>query len=73
MNSFLLKARTLIKEVAVPLIKPVQGKINKSESESEATIVQEESYLDTEVTVERKTPHGVLSIDAVISIEQFAR
>lgn len=58
----------------MPLInKPTQGKIIKSESESEATIDEEVVYLDTEVTVERKTPHGVLSLDAVISIEQFAR
>lgn len=57
----------------MPLIKPAQGKVNKSESEPEATIDQEEVFLDTEVTVKRKTPHGVLSLDAVISIEQFAR
>ncbi|KAJ3707672.1 hypothetical protein LUZ61_011377 [Rhynchospora tenuis] len=73
MNSFLLKAKTLIKEAAVPLIKPAQGKIIKSESESETSIDQEVFYLDIELTVERKTSHGLLSLDAVISIEQFGR
>ncbi|KAJ3677893.1 hypothetical protein LUZ60_001696 [Juncus effusus] len=73
MNSFLLKAKTLIEEVAVPLIRPAQDKITKSEAELEAVIDQEEVFLDTELTIDRKTPHGVLSLDAVISIEQFGR
>lgn len=73
LSSWLLKAQTLITEVAAPLVKPGQGKKIAIEHELEDIAVKEEVFMASELTVDRKTPNGYLSFAAMVSIEQFGR
>ncbi|XP_072965996.1 uncharacterized protein [Typha angustifolia] len=73
LSSWFLKARTLLAEAAAPLVKPTQGKRPGLDRDLESTAVQEEVFVASELTVERKMPNGCLSFAAVISIEQFGR
>lgn len=73
LSSWLLKAQTLISDVAAPLVNPGQGKKMAIEHELEDIAVKEEVFMASDLTVDWKTPNGSLSLAAVISIEQFGR
>ncbi|URD77731.1 hypothetical protein MUK42_18588 [Musa troglodytarum] len=73
LRSWLLKARTLLTEVATPLVKPGQGRKLATARELENMDVEEEVFVASEMTVDRRTTNGFLSFAAVVSIEQFAR
>lgn len=73
LSSWLLKAQTLISEVAAPLMKPGQANKMAIEHQLEDIAVKEEVFMASELTVERRTPYGNLSLAAVVSIEQFGR
>lgn len=73
LSSWLLKAQNLINDVAAPLVKPGQGKMVAIQHELEDIAVKEEVFMASELTVDRKTPSGYLSLDAVVAIEQFGR
>ncbi|MQL69199.1 hypothetical protein Taro_001507 [Colocasia esculenta] len=73
LSSWLLKAQTLITDVAVPLVKPGQGRMPKRQMEPEKVETKDLLMAVPELTIERKTPNGKLSIEAAISVEQFSR
>ncbi|PKA58351.1 hypothetical protein AXF42_Ash013857 [Apostasia shenzhenica] len=71
LNSLLLKAQTLLTVVAPPLVKKGLGR--KPELERELHVMDQEMFLESEMTVNRRMPHGYLSFAAALSIEQFGR
>ncbi|XP_038987907.1 uncharacterized protein LOC120112473 isoform X1 [Phoenix dactylifera] len=73
LSLWLGKAQSLITEVATPLVKPGQGRKPALERQLDNMAVQEENFMASELTVERRTPKGYLSFAAVVSIEQFGR
>ncbi|KAG6491431.1 hypothetical protein ZIOFF_052774 [Zingiber officinale] len=72
-RSWLLKARTVLTEVATPIVKRGLGADPASVGEPEDVAVDEELLVPPEMTVERRTPSGFLSLAAAVSIEQFGR
>ncbi|WOL03540.1 hypothetical protein Cni_G12260 [Canna indica] len=72
-RSWFLKARTLVTEVASPLLTPGHEHKPAIADELEDVVVEEEVFVVSEVTVDRWTPNGYLSLAAVVSIEQFGR
>ncbi|XP_074573483.1 uncharacterized protein LOC141829905 [Curcuma longa] len=72
-RSWFLKARTLLAEVASPLVKPGQRGKHAIVKDLGDMAVEEEAFMASELTVNRDTPDGYLSFAAAISIEQFAR
>ncbi|KAJ0972007.1 hypothetical protein J5N97_019966 [Dioscorea zingiberensis] len=73
LSSWLVKAQTLLAEVAAPLVKPAQGRKTGIEKEIDGVDGEEELFTAVEMTVERRVPNGYLSLAAVLSIEQFGR
>ncbi|XP_009386668.2 uncharacterized protein LOC103973748 isoform X1 [Musa acuminata AAA Group] len=73
LRSWLVKARTLLTEVATPIVKPGQGRKPATARELENMAVEEEVFVASEMTVDRRTTNGFLSFAAAVSIEQFAR
>ncbi|KAG1328003.1 hypothetical protein COCNU_01G019370 [Cocos nucifera] len=73
LSLWLGKAQSLLTEVATPLVKPGQGRNPTLERQLDNMAVQEEIFMASELTVERRTPKGYLSFAAVVSIEQFGR
>lgn len=72
-RSLLLKARTLLTEVASPLVKPGQRGKHAIVKDLGDMAVEEDAFMASELTVNRDTPDGYLSFAAAISIEQFGR
>ncbi|XP_020588576.1 uncharacterized protein LOC110030279 [Phalaenopsis equestris] len=70
-SSWLFKAQTLFSDVAVPLVKP--GLKLKLDIDGESQEMDLEMFLSMEITVDRRTPNGYLSLAAAVSIEQFGR
>lgn len=58
-------------EVTFPLAKP--GQSRKPDTENDCGFQVMEDILMIEKTIDRRTPCGVLSLAAVICIEQFSR
>ncbi|RWW29942.1 hypothetical protein GW17_00005509 [Ensete ventricosum] len=66
LRSWLLKARTLLTEVATPLVKPGQGRKPATARELENLDVEEEVFVASEMTVDRRTSKGFLSFAAAV-------
>ncbi|KAG6528717.1 hypothetical protein ZIOFF_010901 [Zingiber officinale] len=69
----ILKAQTLLVEVASSLVKPGQRGKHATDKDPGDMVVKEEIFIASELTVNRDTPNGYLSFAAAISIEQFGR
>ncbi|KAG0496392.1 hypothetical protein HPP92_001083 [Vanilla planifolia] len=71
LSSWLLKAQTLLTDVAKPLVKsridPMPEIVRKSQG------MDQDMFFSLETTVDRKMPKGYLSFMAAVSIEHFAR
>ncbi|KAG6524882.1 hypothetical protein ZIOFF_014826 [Zingiber officinale] len=72
-DPIILKARTLLAEVASPLVKPGQRGKHATDKDSGDMAVEEEIFMASELMVNRGTPNGYRSFVAAISIEQFGR
>lgn len=73
MTSWFLKARTVITEVAGPLVNSGPGIRSGPPPDLENVGIDEVVMAVPEMTVNRKTSNGVLSLEAAVSIEQFSR
>lgn len=71
LNTLLSRTQNFLNEVASPLAKP--GQIRKSDSENEFGLQVMEDIFMVEQTIDRRMPCGILSLAAVICIEQFSR
>ncbi|KAL1289696.1 hypothetical protein HN51_058098 [Arachis hypogaea] len=71
LNALVSRTQNFLNEVASPLAKPGQNR--KPSHENELGFQVMEDILMVEETIERKTRYGVLSLAAVICIEQFSR
>ncbi|KAL6010738.1 hypothetical protein ACLOJK_001180 [Asimina triloba] len=70
LNLWLLKTQNFLSEVAAPLVKTAQG-----QQPHFANILDEmenEELFVPEQTIESRTPNGILSSAAIVSIEQFS-
>ncbi|CAA6660585.1 unnamed protein product [Spirodela intermedia] len=73
LTSWFLKARTVITEVAGPLVNSGPGIRSDPPADLENVGIDEVVMPVPEMTVNWKTPNGVLSLEAAVSIEQFSR
>ncbi|XP_078434491.1 chromosome-partitioning protein, putative (DUF639) [Wolffia australiana] len=73
LNTWFLKARTAVTEFAGPLINPGPGTPSGPPPDDENVALDEIVMKVPEVTLSGKTKNGVLSLEAIISIEQFSR
>ena len=73
LSSWFLKARTAVTEVVGPMINQGPGLTNGIQTEHENAGLDDIMITIPEMTVNRRTRNGVLSLEAVISIEQFSR
>ncbi|KAG4403499.1 hypothetical protein GLYMA_01G123700v4 [Glycine max] len=71
LNVLMSRTQNLWNEVTFPLAKP--GQTRKPDPENDCGFQVMEDILMIEQTIDRRTPCGVLSLAAVICIEQFSR
>lgn len=70
-NSWLSKTQNFLSEVTIPLVKTGRGR--KPDAEITSATQEELEIFMAELTVNRKTPNGILSLETVVAIEQFGR
>lgn len=70
-NSWLSKTQNFLSEMTLPLGKGGRGR--KPDAENASTTQEELEIFMAELTVNRKTPNGILSLETVVAIEQFGR
>ncbi|KAG6524854.1 hypothetical protein ZIOFF_014798 [Zingiber officinale] len=66
--SWLLKARTLLAEVASPLMKPGQRGKHATDKDPGDIAVEEEIFMASEITVNRDTPDGMQMISGILLV-----
>ncbi|XP_020220533.1 uncharacterized protein LOC109803395 isoform X1 [Cajanus cajan] len=71
LNVLMSRTQNFLNEVTFPLAKPGQSKKSDPENDFEFQVM--EDIFMIEQTIDRRTPCGVLSLAAVICIEQFSR
>ncbi|CAN0878953.1 hypothetical protein LINGRAHAP2_LOCUS12753 [Linum grandiflorum] len=71
LSSWMSKTQNFVKQVASPLVKP--GYTGKITSGKAVDALELEEVFLVEPTIKRKTSKGVLSMAALVSIEQFSR
>ncbi|XP_031394414.1 uncharacterized protein LOC116205867 isoform X1 [Punica granatum] len=70
-NLWLSKTQNFLSEVTIRLVKSGHGR--KPDAEDASTTRDELEIFMAEQTVNRRTPNGILSLEAVLAIEQFGR
>lgn len=70
-NSWLSKTQNLLNEVSLPLVK--SGHSGKPDPGKALDAPELEEIFVTEQTIHSSTPNGILSLAAIVSIEQFSR
>lgn len=65
------RTQNFLNEVTFPLAKTGQSKKPDPEDDYGFQVMEDMFMIDR--TIDRRTPHGVLSLAAVICIEQFSR
>ncbi|PKI74829.1 hypothetical protein CRG98_004601, partial [Punica granatum] len=68
-NLWLSKTQNFLSEVTIRLVKSGHGR--KPDAEDASTTRDELEIFMAEQTVNRRTPNGILSLEAVLAIEQF--
>lgn len=71
LNSWLLKTQNFLNEVTSPLVRT--GQTRKPVTRDALETQDMEDIFMAEQTINNRTPNGVLSLAAIISIEQFSR
>lgn len=71
LNIWASKTKNLLNEVTSPLIKNVQD--NNTTMGDSYDLNEMEEFFMAEQTIDSRTPHGDLSLAAIVSIEQFSR
>ncbi|PWA65523.1 hypothetical protein CTI12_AA335150 [Artemisia annua] len=71
LNIWASKTKNLLNEVTSPLIKNVQD--NNTTMGDSYELNEMEEFFMAEQTIDSRTPHGDLSLAAIVSIEQFSR
>ncbi|KAK4802205.1 hypothetical protein SAY86_000408 [Trapa natans] len=70
-TSWLSKTQNFLSEVTIPLVKT--GRRRKPDVDSISTTQDELEIFMAELTVNRRTPNGILSLETAVVIEQFGR
>ena len=71
LNMWLLKTQKFLNEVASPLVRPSQIRNPVPEDALDDSVM--EDIVVEEQTINARTPQGILSLAAIVSIEQFSR
>ncbi|PQQ13527.1 hypothetical protein Pyn_01752 [Prunus yedoensis var. nudiflora] len=71
LNSWLLKTQNFLNEVTSPLVRT--GQTSKPVTRDAFETQDMEDIFMAEQTINKRTPNGVLSLAAIVSIEQFSR
>lgn len=71
LNLWLLKTQNFFSEVASPLAKT--GQSRKPDPGNAFDTPDMEDIFMAEQTIQSRTPNGILSLAAIVSIEQFSR
>lgn len=71
LNSWLLKTQSFLNEVTSPLVRT--GQTGKPVTRDAFETEDMDDIFMAEQTINSRTPNGILSLAAIVSVEQFSR